>query len=504
MADESADGTPDALSGTDATASLGDGRREFAASASTYSLIVAAQLLAPVLVTPFLTRSLSVDEFGQSILTVVLAQVVAIVLNAGFPTAVSRLYFRSDHDSAAARALVSRAVLVIVVLGAVAAALLVWSADAWLGLPVRLVLLAALGAVLLAVFEVDQALMRSRRQSGAFALWTVVALVFSQLMGMLAVLAGGGAAAFVTGWVVGTGLGTLGSLLVVRPLLAGGPRAAAQFGEALRIGLPSAAYATVLTSLTYVDRFVLSSLHGPDAAGRYQLAYTVGGATVAALGAVNLAWGPEVLRSLRAGPAFLAATTSDIALGMVVLVGAGVALAPVGVAILAPPTYDRSGITVAACLLLPLGALQVLHYSRTHLLTWHGRLTALAPLSAVVAAVHLAGNLVLDRDHPLAGPPVVALVSFSLLAALLVLLARGGPGEGVPGVVWLATGASMAVGVAGSWATAADAPLVVRPALFVVALVAAGALFLHRRRDSSGGGSGAGPQVQPEGSPAAG
>lgn len=466
----------------DQTASPDDGRRAFAASASTYSLIVAAQLLAPVLVTPFLTRSLSVDEFGQSILTVVLAQVVAIVLNAGFPTAVSRLYFRTDHDSSAARTLVSRAVLVILVLGLVAAALLVWAADDLLSLPVRLVLLASLGAVLLAVFEVDQALMRSRRQTGAFALWTVVALVSSQLIGLLFVVAGAGATGFVTGWVVGTGLGTLGSLLVVRPLVRGGAQAAAHFGEALRIGLPSAAYATVLTSLTYVDRFVLSSLHGPAASGRYQLAYTVGGATVAALGAVNLAWGPEVLRSLRAGPAFLAATTADIALGMLVLVGAGVALAPVGVAVLAPADYDRDGITVAACLLLPLGALQVLHYSRTHLLTWHGRLTALAPVSAVVAVVHLAGNLVLDREHPLAGPPVVALVSFSLLAAVLTRLARGRPDEAVPGAVWIATGAALAIGIAGSWATAADAPAVVRPLLLGAALAVAAALFLHRRR----------------------
>jgi O-antigen/teichoic acid export membrane protein len=467
----------------DESSSTAEGRREFAASASTYSLIVAAQLVAPVLVTPFLTRSLTVDEFGQSILAVVLAQVLAIALNAGFPTAVSRLYFRTDDD-AAARRLVSRAILVAVVLGAVSAALLVWSAGGWLPLSVRLVLLASVGAVLLAVFEVDQALMRSRRQTGAFALWTVVALVSSQVLGMLVVLAGGGAVGFVTGWVVGTGLGALGSLVVVRPLIAGGAESRRHFGESLRIALPSAAYAVVLTSMSYIDRFVLSSMHGPAASGRYQLAYTVGGATIAALGAVNHAWGPEVLRSLRVGTQFLTTTTTDIALGMLALVGAGVALAPVGVAILAPVGYDRRGITTAACLLLPLGALQVVQYSRGHLLTWRGRLTALAPLSAVVAVLHLAGNLVLDRDHPLVGPPIVAIMSFSLLALVLTVLARApGTASGVPPVVWLATVASVAVGVAGSWATNAHGAIVVGPALFVVALVLAGSLFLVVRRE---------------------
>src|SRR4051794_23698477 len=226
----------------DESSSTAEGRREFATSASMYSLIVAAQLVAPVLVTPFLTRSLTVDEFGQSILAVVLAQVLAIALNAGFPTAVSRLYFRTDDD-VAARTLVSRGILVTVVLGAVSAALPVWSAGGWLPLSVRLVLLASVGAVLLAVFEVDQALMRSRRQTGAFALWTVVALVSSQVLGMLVVLAGGGAVGFVTGWVVGTGLGALGSLVVVRPLISGGAESRRHFGESLRIALPSAAYA---------------------------------------------------------------------------------------------------------------------------------------------------------------------------------------------------------------------------------------------------------------------
>jgi O-antigen/teichoic acid export membrane protein len=480
----------------DETSSPEDGRREFAASATTYSLIVAAQLLAPVLVTPFLTRALTVHEFGLSILTVVMAQVVAIVLNAGFPTAVSRLYFTTHHDSSAARALVARAVLVIVVLGCVAAALLLVAADA-LGLPVRLVLLGALGAVLLAVFEVDQSLMRSRRQTGAFALWTVVALVCCQLIGLLFVVAGRGATGFVTGWVVGTGLGTLGSLLVVRPLPRRTTDASRHLREGLRIGLPAAAYATVLTLLTYVDRFVLSSLHGPAASGRYQLAYTVGGASIAVLGAVNLAWAPEILRSMRTGPAFLAATTVDIALGMLVLVGAGVALAPVGVAILAPAGYERTGITVAACLLLPLGALQVLHYSRTNLLTWHGRLTALAPLSAGVAVVHLATNLVLDRNHPLTGPPTAALVSFTLLAFVLSRLARGTAEEAVPSVVWVATAASIAVGVAGAWATAAGAPFIARLLLLVAAAAVAGGLYLHRGRSAPGevlGRSGSAPR----------
>ena len=102
-----------------------EGRREFAASASTYSLIVAAQwsLRSCHAVPDPLPHGRRVR---RDILAVVLAQVLAIVLNAGFPTAVSRLYF-PDHDDVAARTLVSRAILVVVFLGAVCAAVLVWS-----------------------------------------------------------------------------------------------------------------------------------------------------------------------------------------------------------------------------------------------------------------------------------------------------------------------------------------------------------------------------------------
>lgn len=461
----------------DDNASVADSRRNFAASASTYSMIVAAQMLAPIVITPFLTRSLTVVEFGQSILTVVLAQVLAIGLNAGFPTAVSRLYFLQGEDDEAARGLVLRAGTVIGPLGVVSALALVWSAETWLPLTVEMVLLAALGATLLAVFEVNQALMRSRRQTVAFALWTAVALVSSQVLGLLMVLAGGGAVGFVIGWVAGTAVGAVGSVLVVRPH----PRpVGSSVRSALRIGLPAAFYAVMLTLLTYVDRFVLSYLHGPAASGRYQLAYTVGGVGIAALGAVNLAWGPEVLRSLRAGSTFLADSTEDLAVGMLALVSAGVALAPVGVSLLAPADYDRTGISAAACLLLPLGSLQVLHYSRTHLLTWQGTMSALVPASAVVATVHLVSNIVLDGPYRLAGPPIASLLSFGLLAVILVYLARG-QAQPISGTAVLATVTSVTVGAAGWWVTMAQGSPLSRLLLFAAGMSAAALMLLRRR-----------------------
>jgi O-antigen/teichoic acid export membrane protein len=374
----------------------------------------------------------------------------------------------------------------IIVLGGVAVVVLGGLSGNVLAMPLSFVLLAVLGAGFLAVFEINQSLMRSRGQTVAFVVWTSVALVSSQLLGFAAVLLGGGALGFVLGWVAGTGVGALGSLLVVRPRRHGvqpQERSLRLLRDSFAVAVPTVVYSAVFTALVYIDRFVLSYYHGSASAGRYQLAYTVGGVTIAALGAINLAWGPEVLRSLRAGPHFLTQTTADISAVVLVLVGGGVWLAPLGAALLAPAAYDREGITAAACLIMPLGTLQVLHYSRTNLLTWAGRLKALIPISVAAALLQLIGNIIVDDQYPLLGPPAVTTASFAFLAVALAWRVRTvGLQAGVPLQSWIAAAFGLVLGVLGAWATYSGMPLLERSLFLGMGIVLATGLFVSRRR----------------------
>jgi O-antigen/teichoic acid export membrane protein len=477
-----ADGLPPSAAES-AAAAGGPPRSGFAAAASVYSVIVAVQIVAPLLVTPLLTRMLSLREYGQVVLALVLARVLAVVLDAGYPVAVSRGYFKSGEDDHAARSLVFHCLTFVLAGAAVAAVLALLTAplyDRALSLP--LVLLAVAGAGLLGVFQIDQSLMRSRGQTKQFAFSAAVYVFASQLLGLLGVLVWDEPEAFMVGWIAGTAMGTAHTLLVVRPAVgrvlgAAGRRA---LRTSLPVALPSATYTITLMTLAYIDRFVLSYYHGPEATGRYQLAYTVGGLTIAAIGAVNLAWGPEVFRSLPFGPEFLRRTTTDLLVVMLVLVGIGLWLAPAGVAVLVPPEYDRAGITAAACLVMPLGALQVLQYSASHTLTWGGRLGFLVPVSAGVAALQLLGNLIVVDEHPLLGPPAVTTLSFvSLTAALTALVLRRGlirPQRRAYAVALLA----VLLGVAGAAMSLASASLLERTSLLLVA-VTCSALFVGPR-----------------------
>jgi O-antigen/teichoic acid export membrane protein len=478
------DGLPASIAETDiAAAAVAPARSGFTAAASVYSVIVAVQIVAPLLVTPFLTRTLSLREYGQVALALVLARVLAVVLDAGYPVAVSRGYFKSGEDDATARSLVFHCQTVVAAGAAVATVLAVLTAPLYDGaLSLTLVLLGVAGAGLLGVFEIDQSLMRSRGQTKQFATSAAIYVLASQLLGLLGVLVWEEPEAFMVGWVAGTALGTAHTLLVVRP--AAGRVLGAVGRRALRaslpVALPSAAYTITLMTLTYIDRFVLSYYHGPEATGRYQLAYTVGGLTIAAIGAINLAWGPEVFRALPRGPEFLRRTTTDLLVIMVVLVGVGLWLAPVGVAVLVPPDYDRAGITAAACLVMPLGALQVLQYSASHTLTWGGRLGFLVPASAGVATLQLLGNLVVVDEHPLLGPPAVTTLSFATLTGILtVLVQRRGlvrPQRRAYAVALLA----VLLGVAGAALSLASASLLERAVLLLVS-VGCGAVFVGPR-----------------------
>ena len=296
--------------------------------------------------------------------------------------------------------------------------------------------------------------MRSRRQTGAFALWTVVALVSSQVLGMLVVLAGAGAVGFVTGWVIGTGAGTLGSLVVVRPSSAVAPSPATHFAESLRIGLPSAAYATVLTSMSYIDGSCSRRCYGPGAAsGRYQLAYTVGGVT-SPRSARSTSRGDRGPAFLPLGNAFLDETTiesrsawwSSWAPGSPSHQSASPSSPP-------PVTTagDHHGRLPAASAGRAAGR-AVLAGPLAHLAR---RLAALVPCRRPSRACSTWREPRARPGPPAGGPPLVAIVSFSVLALVLTWLARApAMGSAVPPVVWVATAiVAVAVGVAGAWAT---------------------------------------------------
>lgn len=437
-----------------------------------YAVVLGAQAVVPLLATPLLTRLLGPLAYGDIVLFVVAVQMMSVVANLGIPTALPRIFFRTTTGPAEARGLllpvyVISAVFVMVVLGGIT---LAWSAVA--GLPMMIVPALAAGVWLLVVFEVNVAFVRCAGHAGWFAGLVVLQVLGSYGLGLAAVAVGWGAQGFIVGWLVGVASSSLLSLIPGRPRVLGASWANSYLPGALRLGVPAAFYALTVTSLIYVDRFVLGAYHGAAAVGEYQVVYTVGASVVAVVGAVNLAWGPEVLSHLRQGWRFLQSTTDALLALTVVLGGVVLSFSPEIVVLLAPASFDRLGIATAAAVLVPLGALQLLQFSRVHALTWIGDLRVLASAAGVVAGLQLILNIALDGRYPLAGPAMSSLITMSALVVILVAVTRRKAPEARMTLTMVAsTGILIGLSFVSAVLINGGAPLAIRLVILAVATV---------------------------------
>src|SRR6185436_20878053 len=80
--------------------------RRLFGSGSVYSLALALQLSAALLVVPIVTRLLSVSDYGTVAAAMVVMTIVSIVGAAGLPEAASRTWFREGGGPADAHRLV--------------------------------------------------------------------------------------------------------------------------------------------------------------------------------------------------------------------------------------------------------------------------------------------------------------------------------------------------------------------------------------------------------------
>src|SRR5262249_19836000 len=93
------------------------------------------------------------------------------------------------------------------------------------------------------------------------------------------------------------------------------------------------------------DRIVIAAVLGLAAAGRYQVAYAVGGVGVALVTALNQAWGPLLLGAREHNRwDILTATSAVIHLVAGITAVTLALIAPLALLIAAPPSYGRSGL----------------------------------------------------------------------------------------------------------------------------------------------------------------
>ncbi|MEC5191552.1 MULTISPECIES: lipopolysaccharide biosynthesis protein [unclassified Arthrobacter] len=313
-------------------------------SAILYLIGSLVQGLGLLLIQPFAIRLLDPAQWGLVSTSVVTIQVVVVLISAGLPLAISRLWFDRTNGQARSRAMYGFLALTALLLGvaaALVAALVSRNPDGSVAWPAVLSMLAIglLGTVLGA-----QAVLRAQNRPLAFVALSLVSSVAANLAGLAAILLTSASATnYLVAYTVAVASAAALALILVKPKAPW--RVEGVLRESIGIALPLLPHTGALMLLTQGAVLMLAFLSGAVAAGQFGavLIFVLGPLTL--LNALNNAWSTRLMES-RAGelPALLRKVATEALLasaaigllasaaasaGSIVLTASPEALAPV-------------------------------------------------------------------------------------------------------------------------------------------------------------------------------
>lgn len=383
----------------------------------------------PFLLLPILTRWLSPAEYGRVVNFALLVAACGALAGLSAHGAVGVEWFKRGGDEraryvgAAAAVIVSSGLLV-----AVGVAAIVWLAgDEWLGFGPGIAALAALTSAANVLLLVRLVLWQSAERPwphiataiGASALNVGLSLFAVAALGWGGVgrIAGVAAAAFVMA------LFALASMAAQRELLPALRRADVR--SLLAFGLPLVPHVLAGVALASVDRYVVGTVLGTEAIGRYGAATQLAAVMTVVGDAFVKAFNPWLYRTLRSGSdadrlrvvgAVYCAMPAFVALALVLLV----ALLAAGPWLLGPAF--RGALELMPWLMLG-GALSGVYLAVSGLFFYDGRTGRLAVVTMASAVVGVVASMMLVPRWGVHGAAAGFALTQAVLAAAAVVVA---------------------------------------------------------------------------------
>ncbi|GAA1913629.1 lipopolysaccharide biosynthesis protein [Nocardioides hwasunensis] len=421
---------------------MSDASRRLVGRGSIYMIGSAAPMLTGLLVTPLLTRSVDVSEYGSISVAIVVMQWSIALLGLGLPVAITRhaLTESSGPDGARSIAVIASS-LVLAAASAIAGLALLVDRIGGVGLPVSILLaFVAAGAGSGTAMAMAWALAEER--SWFYVVLAVGLSLMGPAVGLVCVslVDARGATAYFLG-VVATNC----------VLLAAGMGRVASTGrvtfdlgamrKALKVGLPMVPHLFATGSLNGIAVIVAGAVIGHAAGGRAQVAVYLGTVALVLTSAIGYAWLPVLAQVAPDARGEQLAETSKAVAWLAGLTAGGVAtLSPWLLMLLVPPRYDIATmvpVTAIACMSAALAAVYLAHQQVVVISGRTTRLALISPASMLIGAlVSWAAASVYGLVGVAVGLPVVYL----LLWRLTRRLARE-----VSTLRWAERGASVAV-----------------------------------------------------------
>ncbi len=383
-----------------------------------YVVVLAANLLSSVAVTPIVTRLVSPRQFGGIALGIAVSQVIWAVADCGLAVAVQREY--ATKGLVAARSLLPGCVIVsFAATGGVICTLRLWGSAIGLGRGSVVLEEGLIVGGLMAATGGSFAVMRCRRALKSFALVSCLQVIGGQGLGLAFVLTGKpSASSYLTGLLAGYAIAFLLGIAIARPVIPK-RRAVAGVASALAFSLPLVPQQVADFIMNAGDRAVVRMDVGAHGLGRYQVAYNVGSFVMVFLVFVNRSWLPRILEiSDRETRWQVLAAARDEMCRLLVPTTVAVALAaPIALDLWAPRSYGRMGlVSVVVVVALASFPFATLLPAQQGLLSL-GRSRVLAGTTALSACANIALNVALVPVMGLVGSALATLLSFWLLSA---------------------------------------------------------------------------------------
>jgi O-antigen/teichoic acid export membrane protein len=356
----------------------------FGLAGNVYLLGALGQGLGPVLLTPILTRRLSVTDFGEVTFVSSTASILGILFSFGLPIVISRSYVLDDKSRPSIISWFKKVIYFYLALS-----ILILSIN-----PSSIYAYIFAIALTFSCMQLILPLARAQDKSTSFAFISVLGTLLPSIAIILNSFTGL-SVTNLTALQIGALLAAMLSFLMVRTKNGSGQKLNKyDLKNSLRSAYPILPHMFAMMALLNIDKVIFGQEIGKSFSGFIQVIMLVATAPIMILSALNHAWLNQVLLQLKDNStnAFSAlnATISKLLALSVFLIIFIVALNSQIIQVLNPNLRITSEVSKTIILTALCGLIYVIYLANTHLLTWLNKFWVLGistPLSVIFQAI---------------------------------------------------------------------------------------------------------------------
>jgi O-antigen/teichoic acid export membrane protein len=358
----------------------------FGVSGNIYLLGAVGQGLGPIFLTPFLTRQLTPQEFGQVTYVTAVAAVIGVILSLGLPIVISRSYVLDSKSRATISSWNKKLVGIYLSLAIV---LFIFSLN-------RFSVVTSILSISLA-FGIIQLLLPFARARNQSIVFVSISIIGTLLPGLVIIVS--------EFWQVQNNptqvlnLGSIISSILVLLLLRDFHLSVTinkkyNLFNSIKTGLPILPHMLAMIALVNVDKIIFGRYLDIESSGYIQIMMLVGTAPIMILSALNHAWLNQVLQSLKShkNKAYksINETVSKLFIICFILLIVIIMFSNVILEILNPFIILNGIDTQVVVLSTSASTMYVIYLANTHVLTWAKKFWILAistPISVLVQSI---------------------------------------------------------------------------------------------------------------------